>query len=96
MGFVTVGYLTWLKYFQGVSFIQSPLLLLAALFVILGGQSILLGLLAEISVRTYYESQHKPTYVVKEIHAAGKEQAVSGGPSVGRGTPGTGKTPGSA
>ena len=96
MGFVAIGYLTWLKYSQGVSFIQSPLLLLAALFVILGGQSILLGLLAEISVRTYYESQHKPTYVVKEIHAAGGEPAVSGGPSGGRGTPGTGKNPGAA
>ena len=67
-GFVTMGYLTYLKYITGLSFIQSPLLLLAALFVILGGQSILLGLLAEISVRTYYESQHKTIYVVKEIH----------------------------
>jgi hypothetical protein len=38
--------------------------------VILGGQSFLLGLLAEISVRTYYESQQKPIYVIKEIQGA--------------------------
>ena len=71
-GFVTLGVLTWLKVTTGVSFIQSPLLLLAALLAILGGQSILLGLLAEIAVRTYYESQGKPIYIVRETldHAA--------------------------
>ena len=66
LGFVTLGVLTWLKISTGVSFIQSPLLLLAALLAILGGQSILLGLLAEIAVRTYYESQGKPIYIIRE------------------------------
>lgn len=70
LGVLTIGVLTYLKYTTGVSFIQSPLLLLSALFVILGGQSFLLGLLAEISVRTYYESQRKPIYVIKELHRA--------------------------
>ncbi len=65
-GCLTLGVLTWLKISTGVSFIQSPLLLLAALLAILGGQSILLGLLAEIAVRTYYESQGKPIYIVRE------------------------------
>ncbi|HEY3174690.1 MAG TPA: glycosyltransferase, partial [Candidatus Polarisedimenticolia bacterium] len=95
LGFIGVGvltmlWLTWLKYTEHISFIQSPLLLLAAMFVILGGQSILLGLLAEISVRTYYESQHKPIYIVKEIHTAGRERAISGGSSGGSDTPGRG------
>ena len=67
LGVVTIAVLSYLKYTTGVSFIQSPLLLLSALFVILGGQSILLGLLAEISVRTYYESQQKPIYVIREM-----------------------------
>ena len=71
LGILTMAVLTWLKYTTGVSFIQSPLLLLSALFVILGGQSILLGLLAEISVRTYYESQRKTVYVIRETHPAG-------------------------
>ncbi len=65
-GVLSIGVLTWLKISTGVSFIQSPLLLLSAMFVILGGQSVLLGLLAEISVRTYYESQRKPIYIVRE------------------------------
>ena len=75
MGLVTMGVLTYLKYTTGVSFIQSPLLLLSALFVILGGQSFLLGLLAEISVRTYYESQQKPIYVIRELHRVAGEPA---------------------
>jgi len=65
-GLLTMAALTWMKITTGISFIQSPLLLLSALFVILGGQSVLLGLLAEISVRTYYESQGKPIYIVRD------------------------------
>ncbi len=72
LGVATIGVLAYLKYTTGVSFIQSPLLLLSALFVILGGQSFLLGLLAEISVRTYYESQQKPIYIIKEMHRTGE------------------------
>ena len=80
-GILTLSALAWLKYTTGVSFIQSPLLLLSALFVILGGQSILLGLLAEISVRTYYESQHKPVYVIREIQISGPGSAVDREPA---------------
>ena len=76
LGVLTIGVLSYLKFTTGESFIQSPLLLLSALFVILGGQSFLLGLLAEISVRTYYESQQKPIYVIKEMQRAGSEEAV--------------------
>jgi glycosyltransferase involved in cell wall biosynthesis len=81
LGVATIGILSYLKYATGVSFIQSPLLLLSALFVILGGQSFLLGLLAEISVRTYYESQQKPIYVIKEMYRA------FGGPGSPEGAP---------
>jgi len=94
LGILTMAVLTYLKYTTGMSFIQSPLLLLSALFVILGGQSILLGLLAEISVRTYYESQHKPIYVVKETLRAEdpfREVAPPGpGTPAGAPRPGTG------
>ena len=86
LGIVTVGVLTYLKYHTGISFIQSPLLMLSALFVMLGGQSLLLGLLAEISVRTYYESQQKAIYVVREVRrpgTAGGPEAASG-PESGR------------
>ncbi|MBI5570015.1 MAG: glycosyltransferase family 2 protein [Desulfomonile tiedjei] len=55
------------KLLYGIYFIQSPLLLLSALLFILGFQSILLGLTAELLVRTYHESQGKLTYVIRRI-----------------------------
>lgn len=55
------------KVLNGVSLIQSPLLLLSAMLFIVGVQLILMGFLAEIGVRTYHESQSKPTYVVRRV-----------------------------
>ncbi|MHC1783122.1 MAG: glycosyltransferase family 2 protein [Anaerolineaceae bacterium] len=49
------------------SLVRSPLLLLSVMFFILGVQSVLLGLIAELLVRTYHESQQKPTYTVRKI-----------------------------
>jgi glycosyltransferase involved in cell wall biosynthesis len=46
---------------------NRPLLLLAVLLVVLGVQFISMGLLAEIIVRTYYEAQEKPIYMVREV-----------------------------
>jgi hypothetical protein len=83
LGVLTIAVLTWLKYTTGVSFIQSPLLLLSALFVILGGQSVLLGLLAEIAVRTYYESQGKTVYVLRDATGPAAEPAPAPGPASG-------------
>jgi hypothetical protein len=55
------------KVFYHQSFIQTPLLLLAALLFILGFQSVLMGLSAEVLIRTYHESQGKPTYIIRRI-----------------------------
>jgi glycosyltransferase involved in cell wall biosynthesis len=55
----------YLKYFENTTFIQTPLPLLVALLTVTGFMSILMGLLAEIIMRTYYESQGKDVYVVK-------------------------------
>ena len=46
---------------------DNPLLLLAVFFAIVGVQFVLMGLLAELSIRTYHESQGKTTYVVREV-----------------------------
>jgi glycosyltransferase involved in cell wall biosynthesis len=46
---------------------DNPLLLLAVLLAIVGVQFILMGLLAELSIRTYHESQGKAVYVVREV-----------------------------
>jgi len=64
--FLSGGYAVYLKIFKGVSFILTPLPLLSVLLLMLGFLSILMGFLAEILTRTYYESQKKPTYQIKE------------------------------
>ena len=46
-------------------FIQTPLPILAMIMLMLGIQLFLMGLIAEMSVRTYHESQGKPIYTVK-------------------------------
>ena len=63
-----------LAFLMGISGIGSPqaignrpLLLLGILLVFTGVQLLTLGLLAELQVRTYHESQDKPTYVIREI-----------------------------
>ncbi len=47
--------------------IRSPLLLMTTILFILGFQSILMGLIAELLARTYHESQAKPTYSIRGI-----------------------------
>ncbi len=54
-----------LKFFYNTTFIQTPLPVLVAMFFMLGIQFILMGLLAEILMRTYHESQDKRIYIVK-------------------------------
>lgn len=51
----------------------NPLLYLSILFLVISAQFILMGLLAELLVRTYHESQNRPTYVIKEIIGAPDE-----------------------
>lgn len=55
----------YLKLFHGTSFIQTPLPLLVSLGAITGVMCILMGLLAELLVRIYFESQGKSHYTIK-------------------------------
>ncbi len=66
LSLVTIAGAVWLRFGQGISLIQTPLPLLSALFFLLGTTSILMGLLAEMMVRTYFESQHRPAYTVRD------------------------------
>jgi hypothetical protein len=52
---------------EGISILPSPLFSLSVMFFILGFQSILMGLIAELLARTYHESQRKPTYTIRKI-----------------------------
>jgi glycosyltransferase involved in cell wall biosynthesis len=65
-GFLSGFWALYLKYMRGTSFIQTPLPQLCVLLFVLGFNAILLGLLAEISTRIYYETQHKRTYLIRE------------------------------
>jgi glycosyltransferase involved in cell wall biosynthesis len=56
-----------LKYvFHTHTFIETPLPVLIAMFFMVGIQFIMMGLLAEILMRTYHESQGKRIYIVEE------------------------------
>jgi hypothetical protein len=50
-----------------ISVLSSPLFQMSTMIFILGFQSILMGLIAELLVRTYHESQAKPTYTVRRV-----------------------------
>ncbi len=63
---LTFAAMIYFKFWGGKSFIATPLPLLAALFVLMGVMSMLMGLIAELTVRTYHESQNKRTYLVRE------------------------------
>ncbi|MDD2694726.1 MAG: glycosyltransferase family 2 protein [Anaerolineales bacterium] len=62
LAFLLVRRLGW-----HISVLQSPLFQMSAMVFILGVQSILMGLIAELLARTYHESQQKPTYTVRKL-----------------------------
>jgi glycosyltransferase involved in cell wall biosynthesis len=66
-GFGLAGYLTIQRLFFAIPLSNRPILLLAVLLIFIGIQFISMGLLGELQVRTYHESQGKPIYYIKEI-----------------------------
>lgn len=60
-------YLTFLKLGLGMSIGNRPLLILAVLLLVGGVQLFCFGLLAELLMRTYHESQGRPIYRVREV-----------------------------
>jgi dolichol-phosphate mannosyltransferase len=67
LAFMTLFWALGLKYWADVSLIQTPLPLLSATIGLSGILFILLGLMAEVQVRTYFESRGKPPYKVKNV-----------------------------
>ncbi len=55
----------WRKFVGGESFIKNPLLLMCVLTAMTGTMCILMGLLAEMVMRTFFESQNKSVYLVR-------------------------------
>ncbi len=65
-GFIAGGAAIWLKIFEETSFNRTPLPVLTVFFFMVGVQLVIMGVLAEMVMRTYYESQKKTPYEVKE------------------------------
>jgi glycosyltransferase involved in cell wall biosynthesis len=59
-------YAIFLKIFHKADFVQTPLPILSIVMFAVGVQFLLMGLLAEMLVRTYHESQAKAIYAVRE------------------------------
>jgi glycosyltransferase involved in cell wall biosynthesis len=70
-GFLISLYLSLEKLFSGKDIGGRPLLLLGALLIIVGIQFIGMGLLGEMMVRVYHETQKKPIYVIKKVIGPG-------------------------
>jgi glycosyltransferase involved in cell wall biosynthesis len=71
LGFLISLYLSLQKIFLGMSIGGRPMLLLGALLIIVGIQFIGMGLLGEMMVRVYHETQKKPIYVIKKVIGPG-------------------------
>lgn len=67
LGSLLGAYLTFLKLGLGQSIGNRPLLILAVVLVLAGVQLFSFGLLAELLMRTYHESQSRPIYRVREV-----------------------------
>jgi dolichol-phosphate mannosyltransferase len=64
---ISAAYMFYLKIFENLSMILTPLPLLTAMSIMMGVTSICIGLVAEIVVRTYFESQGKSIYHVRGL-----------------------------
>lgn len=66
LGGLALIYLAIRRLMLGTSVLASPLFTTALMVFVLGFQSILMGLIAEMLMRTYHESQGKPTYTIRQ------------------------------
>ena len=76
LGVLITGWLGYVRLFQHQAIADRPLLLLGVMMVFIGVQLLTFGLLAEVMARTYYESQNKTTYVIREVREATDLAAV--------------------
>jgi glycosyltransferase involved in cell wall biosynthesis len=72
----TLLFLLVRRVFFHISVTTSPFFSTSLMVFILGFQSILMGLIAELLVRTYHESQNKPTYTDRKVIGTVKENEI--------------------
>ncbi len=66
IGILIELYLTFLKLFMGADIGGRPLLILGVLLILAGIQLLSTGIIAELIIRTYYESRGEKPYVIDE------------------------------
>lgn len=71
LGFFLLLYLSYQRLFMSVPMGNRPLMILGVMLVLIGLQFLVFGLLAEVLARTYYESQSKKTYVIRNVFSSG-------------------------
>ena len=64
LSFLCFALMLYYKFFGNKSFIETPLPMLTVLFFLMGFICILMGFIAEMLMRTYFESQGKSTYLI--------------------------------
>jgi glycosyltransferase involved in cell wall biosynthesis len=67
VGTVIAAYLSFIRLFLGSPIANRPLLLLAILLIFVGVQLLTMGLLGELTARTYHEAQGKKVYAIREM-----------------------------
>lgn len=72
LGMLFLFYMIYQRFFEHVPMGNRPLLSLSVMLVLIGLQFLVFGLLAEVLARTYYESQAKPVYMVRNVIENGK------------------------
>jgi hypothetical protein len=74
-GFIFALLTLYDKFFAGVKAHNNPFLLLAVFLFLIGVQFVLMGLVAELVIRTYFESQGKVPYIVRRVLDSAKNQS---------------------
>jgi glycosyltransferase involved in cell wall biosynthesis len=79
LGSLLACFLAYEKFYlhQAIMAEHGPLMMLAVALFISGVQFFSMGLLGEINARTYYESQNKPIYALREVKSHRKEMGDS-------------------
>lgn len=71
LGFLATLFLLYARFFEAVRINRNPVALIAVFLFLAGLLFITQGLLAELVTRTYFESQGKPTYVIRTVLGRG-------------------------
>jgi len=72
LGFLSLALTAYMKIYSGYDVTGNPFFILSFLCLLVGFQFICIGLLGELVIRTYYELQNKPIYVIREQFDGGR------------------------